>query len=245
MITITTAIIKGGTGKTATAAALAQAAKADGKRVLCIDLDTQANLSGVLGGDPTGRGVLEVLEGKPIKEMTQTTTQGLTLLTASRNLANLKTTPGSIARLKEALTATEQDFDYCIIDTPPTLGEATYNGIKAANMVLMPLETDINSLQGMYQVLDIAARIGAAKYGAVLTRYDARPKINQYINGVIAKKCKDLGVQLFEPIRNGIAIREAAAMQKDLYSYAPNSKPAHDYMTLYKAINEILEVANL
>lgn len=238
---ITVAIIKGGTGKTATAAALAQAGATAGKRVLAIDLDPQANLTISLGADPNAPGAVQLFNGNPATDVMQETEQQITVIAAHRDLSNETTTPGSANRLREALKPIEKDFDLCIIDTPPTLGELVYNALNATHSLLIPLETDSNSLQGLYQIIDIAQQIRQSNpqlsiLGVVLTRFDARPKINKYLRDVIAEKGKEAGAPLLKVIRSGVAVREAAAMQQSLFEYAPKSKPAADYMQLYKMI---------
>ena len=240
---ITVAIIKGGTGKTVTAASLAQAGAAAGKRVLAVDLDPQANLTISLGADPNKAGAVQLFKGQPATDVMQDTEQNITVIGAHRDLANETTTPGSAKRLRTALKPIENNFDLCIIDTPPTLGELVYNALNATQGLLIPLETDANSLQGLYQIIDLAQQIGQSNpqltiLGVVLTRFDERPKINKYLRDVIAEKGKEAGAPLLKAIRSGVAVREAAAMQQSLFDYAPNSKPAADYMQLYKAITK-------
>lgn len=238
---ITAAIIKGGTGKTATAAALAQAGAKAGKRILAVDLDPQANFTFTLGADPNRPGAVQLFRGTAAADVMQTTEQGTTVIAGHRDLSNERTTPGSAKRLREALEPVKNDFDLCVIDTPPTLGELVYNALNAANGLLIPLETDTNSLQGLYQITEIAQQIKHSNpdlqiLGVVLTRYDARPKLNRYLHDVIAEKGAAIGAPLLSEIRAGVAVREAAAMQQSLFDYAGNSKPAADYMQLYKKI---------
>lgn len=241
---ITTAIIKGGTGKTATAATLAQAAVKAGKKVLAVDLDPQANLTFTLGADPNGAGAIQLFNGTPAADVMQETEQNITVIAAHRDLSTIRTTPGSAERLRAALEPVKNDFDLCIVDTPPTLGELVYNALNAATGLIIPLETDTNSLQGLYQITEIAQHIASRSnpnlqiLGVVLTRYDARPKLNRYLHDVIAEKGAEAGAPLLMAIRSGVAVREAAAMQQSLFDYAGNSKPAADYMQLYKMIME-------
>lgn len=240
---ITAAVIKGGTGKTTTAAALAQAAHRDGKRVLAVDLDPQANFSFSLGADQNKPGSYQMLTGTPIRELIQTTPQGIDCVSASPNLATIKTTPGSAKRLSKALATMEDAYDIALIDTPPQMGELTFNALQAATGLIVPLETDNNSLQGLYQILEIAAQVQQTNpqlkiLGTVITRYDPRPNINKYLMGAISQIGKEAGAPLLATIRTGVAVREAQAMQQDLYSYARHSKPATDYMKLYKMIME-------
>lgn len=240
---ITAAVIKGGTGKTATCAALAQAAVSAGKKVLAIDLDPQANLTNAIGADQMQPGGFALLNGSAAADVIQLTPQGIYAIAASADLATVKTTPASAMRLKAALEPLHAAFDFCVIDTPPTLGELLYNALQAATGLIIPLEADSNSLQGMYQITDIAKQMQRSNpdlqiLGVVLTRFDSRPNINRYLRDVIAEKGEAAGAPLLVEVRPGIAVREAIAMQQSLFEYAPNSKPAADYKKLFEMILE-------
>lgn len=241
MKTLAIAAIKGGTGKTTTAAALAQAAVKEGRKVLAVDLDPQANLSYAIGADQNRRGAYHLLTGTPAGSLWQETAQGIAVISGSPDLSTIQTAPGSGRRLREALEPVKEKYDICIIDTPPTFGELIYNALYAADALLIPLEADTNSLQGLYQIADIAGQIkkgneGLRIAGTVITRYDGRTKFNRYLKDVIADKGAASGAPLLAVIRAGISVREAAAMQVSLFEYAPNSKPAADYMELFRAI---------
>lgn len=238
---IATAIIKGGTGKTTTAAALAQAAAADGRRVLAIDLDPQANLTVFLGADPGAAGSIQLLRGADPQQLIQHTEQGIAAIAAGADLATERTTPGSAMRLQRAIEPLKKRFDFIIIDTPPQIGELTFNALQAATGLLIPLETDNSSLQGLYQIADIAQQMRHSNpdlqiLGTILTRYDGRPKINRYLRDAIDQRGREIGAPLLATIRPGIAIREAQALQQSLYQYAPRSNPAADYWQLYESI---------
>lgn len=240
---LTVAVIKGGTGKTTTAAALAQAAAAANKKVLAIDLDPQANLTFTIGADQNRPGSYQLLHGTDPAQLIQQTAQGIDTIAASPDLATERTTPASAKRLQAAIIPLKDIYDLIIIDTPPTMGELTFNALQAATGLLIPLETDNNSLQGLYQIVDIAHQMQRRNpdlsiIGTVLSRYDARPKINRYLRDVIAERGQEIGAPLLIGIRPGVAIREAQAMQQSLYQYAPASRPAQDYKTLYEMIME-------
>lgn len=240
---IATAVIKGGTGKTTTAAALAQAAAAAGKKVLAIDLDPQANLSFFIGADQNAPGSYQLLHGAGAAQLIQATEQGIQAIAASPDLATEKTTPASAKRLQEAIEPIKKDFDLIVIDTPPQMGELTFNALQASTGLIIPLETDNSSLQGLYQITDIAHQMQHSNpalsiIGVILARYDARPKLNRYLQEVIAERGQEIGAPFLMGIRPGIAIREAQAMQQSLYQYAPRSKPAQDYKKLYEMIRE-------
>lgn len=238
---ITAAIIKGGTGKTTTAAALAQAATSAGKKVLCIDLDPQANFTFFIGANQNLPGSFQLLHGEKPLPLVQTTEQGIDVISASPDLATEKTTAGSAARLQEAIEPLKKRYDFIFIDTPPQMGELTFNALQASTGLIIPLETDNSSLQGLYQITDIAQQIRQSNRklkikGVILTRYDNRPKLNRYIKDVITDKGKETGAPFLMAIRAGVAIREAQALQLSLFDYAPKSKPAQDYKKLFEMI---------
>ena len=240
---ITTAVIKGGTGKTATAAAIAQAAAADGKKVLIVDLDPQANLTYTVAADQNKAGAYQLFNGTPAAQLIQHTEQGIDAIAASPDLTTVKTAAGSAKRLQEALNPLRSLYDICIIDTPPVMGELVFNALQAADGLLIPLEADTYSLQGLYQITDIAHQMQRSNpklsiIGVVISRYDARPNISKYMKDVIAEKGAEIGAPLLMAIRPAIAVKEAAAFQQSLFEYAPNSKPAADFMQLYKMITK-------
>lgn len=240
---ITTAVIKGGTGKTATAAAIAQAAAADGKKVLIVDLDPQANLTYTVAADQNKAGAYQLFNGTPAAQLIQHTEQGIDAIAASPDLTTVKTAAGSAKRLQEALNPLRSLYDICIIDTPPVMGELVFNALQAADGLLIPLEADTYSLQGLYQITDIAHQMQRSNpklsiIGVVISRYDARPNISRYMKDVIAEKGAEIGAPLLMAIRPAIAVKEAAAFQQSLFEYAPNSKPAADFMQLYKMITK-------
>lgn len=241
MQVIAAAVIKGGTGKTTTIAALAQAATAAGKKVLAIDLDPQANLSFTLGADQTRPGALQFLHGADPAKVIQRTEQNIFVISAEPDLATERTGPGTAKRLQDALEPLRKRFDYIFIDTPPTMGDMTYNALQAATGLIIPLTADNYSLQGLYQICDIAHQIQRSNpdlsiIGTVITKYDNRPKINRYMKEVIAGAEEDAPMLL--AIRPGVAIQEAQALQKSLFEYAPRSKPAQDYMALYERLSK-------
>ena len=240
---ITAATIKGGTGKTTTAAALAQAAAAAGKKVLAIDLDPQANFSFFIGADQNAPGSYQLLTGTAPAQLIQQTEQGIEAIAASPDLATIRTTPGSAKRLQDAIEPIKNNYDFVFIDTPPTMGELTYNALQASTGLIIPLETDNSSLQGLYQITDIAHQMQRSNpalsiIGVILTRYDSRPKFNRYLQEVIENTGQEIGAPYLGAIRAGVAIREAQGMQQSLFEYAPRSNPAADYKKIYKMIEQ-------
>jgi chromosome partitioning protein len=240
---ITVANQKGGTAKTTTAAAIAQAGAAQGLKVLAIDIDPQGNLSFMLKADARGGGCFELLEGTPARRLIQETAQGIDTIPASRNLATISTATGSAQRLQRALQPIRGIYDLIVIDTPPTAGELLYNALQASTGLLIPLQADVFGLQGLYQIADTARQFGRSNpaltvKGFVLTRYSDRSTLAKSMKATITKKAAEIGIPCLAEIREGVAIREAAALQRSLFEYAPKSKPAQDYKNLFTKIME-------
>lgn len=239
MKVITIANQKGGTGKSTTAAALAQAAAAKGKRTLAIDLDPQGNLTFFLRADPQEPGAFELLEGKPAR--IQGIDNKLDAIAASWNLQTITTSRGSARRLKNALEPVRKDYSLIIIDTPPTAGELQYNALMAATDLIIPLQSDIVGLQGLYQMADTARQIQQNNpdlklTGYILTRNRGRSTLARQMAEVIKEKAAEMGIPFLTAIREAVAIQEAQTMQRNLYEYAPRSNPAQDYNELLKLI---------
>ena len=239
---IATAVIKGGAGKSTTAAALAQAAQADGQRVLAIDLDPQANFTFFLAADQNQPGTYQLLHGTPARELIQHSPQGIDVIAASPDLATETTAPASAKRLQEAIRPIEKDYDWIFFDTPNIMGELIYNALQAATGLLIPLETDSNGLQGLYMIADIAHKMQKSNpalkiCGTVLTRYE-RANINKFLQEVIAEKGQEVGAPLLGIIRKASAIRAAQALQESIFDYDPKSNPAQDYREIYNRLKE-------
>lgn len=241
MKTITIATQKGGTGKTTTAAALAQAAIYAGKKVLCIDLDAQRDLTLILSADSTKQGAFDLLNGERIQKTIQPTKQGIDVISASWDLSTLKTSKGSAYRLQEALEDVKRLYDLTIIDTPPNINVLQYNALQACNVLIIPMGTDIFSLQALYSALETAAEFkktnkGFKAIGALLTMYDGRSVLSRDMEKTIKDRLKENNVIYMGKIRNAVALKEAQTMQQSLYDYAPKCKPAEDYMKLLNII---------
>lgn len=239
---ITIAIQKGGTGKTTTAAVLAQAAVYRGLKVLAIDLDPQGNYSFTLGAQLGNKpGSYNLLMGEPAAELIQHIKPGLDVIPANWNLSTVTSGKGSARRLQKAIAPIKINYDVIIIDTPPTAGELQYNALQAATGLIIPLQADIYNLQSMYQIVDTAKQIQASNpelsiMGFVLTQHDNRSTITKQMQQTITEQAAALGVPYLGAIRKAVAVKEAAALQQSLFEYAPKSKPASDYLTLFDAV---------
>lgn len=207
--------------------------------MLYIDLDAQGNLSYALGakeGNYNAMGVLQRPE--TIKDEIQHI-GNKHIIASSTSLAgadNVITQTGKEFRLREALDNVKGEYDFCIIDTPPALSILTINALTASDGMVIPSQADIFSLHGIAQLNDTITAVkkycnpSLKIYGILLTRYNKRAIISQEIADNLKDTANKLDSKLFETkIRECTAIKEAEAMQQDIYSYAPKSNASSDY----------------
>lgn len=233
---------KGGVGKTATCHALGSGLTLKGFRVLYVDLDSQCNLSYALGAKMVPPSSMDVLTGSATAQDAIQHTQGGDLIAGSPTLSgadiSIKDT-GKEYRLKEALEAVAGSYDYVVIDTPAALGTLTVNALTAANSVIIPVQAEIYSLQGIGQLSQAIDAV--RKYcnrdltikGILITRYKARSILSRDMQSNLEEAAEQLNTKLFStPIRENIAVMEAQAQQQDIFTYAPKSNAAKDYKAL-------------
>ena len=237
---VTFANSKGGTGKSTSAAALAQAAAYKGKKALVIDADPQGNASHILGADTSRAGLLEVLEGRATaQEAIQATRTGPDAIAASWQLQGVRTSQGSAWRLKRALEPIKEKYNLIIIDTQPAPGELQDNALAAAEYLIIPLSADVLSLAGLFQIADTAQDFpGLQIMGYLLTRHSARTTLHKQMTETIAAEAQRRNIPYLGAIRQGVALQEAQALQLNLYAYAPRSNPAQDYLELLDKITK-------
>ena len=233
---------KGGTGKSSSAVALAQAAHSIGRKCLIVDLDPQGNASYYAGATPRGATVFEVITGRAsAKDAVRPSATGPDVLLSSRDLGTLTTESRSAYRLIDALRPLCRVYDAIWIDTPPTVGELQYNAIVAADAVIIPTTAEIGGLQGILQTADTVKRLrrGAAPpVWVLITRHNARATLTRQIAERIQETAEGQGLRNLGTIREAVAIREAQTLQRSLYTYAPHSNPAADYMAALERLPE-------
>lgn len=239
---------KGGVGKSTTVNALGAGLSLNGYKVLSVDLDAQGNLSYSMGASNYTLSSLDILTGRATaKEAIVETGQG-DLIPASTALASadaLITETGKEYRLKEALEPLKGDYDYILLDTPPALGILTVNALTACNSVIVPVQADIYSLQGIGQLSQTIATV--KKYcnpdlsikGILATRYKGRAILTKDMTELLENTASQLHTRLFDTrIRDTIAIPEAQASQQDIFTYSPRSNAAADYTAFIKEVLE-------
>lgn len=233
---------KGGVGKTATAQALGAGLIRKKKKVLYIDLDSQTNLTYGTGASLDGFNSMDILTGDATAEQAiQKTPQG-DVIAGTEALAGADATidgTGKEYRLKEAIEGLK--YDYIIIDTPAQLGTLTVNALTAADSVIIPVQAEVYSLQGIgllnktIEAVKKYCNPALSIRGILITRYNGRAVISKDMQGNLAEVAEQLKTRLYStPIRECISIKEAQAQQTDIFSYAPRSNAALDYEAFIK-----------
>lgn len=245
---ITIANQKGGVGKTTTCQTLACGLARKGLRVLAIDCDSQRNMSFTFNAMNNTKTIFNVLLQEPIEEAIFKTNQKVDLIPSSDQLYiadSVFNQANDIYRLKVQLQKISNNYDYCIIDTPPTLNTITKNCLIASDSVIIPMHTDSFSMQGLSQLL---ATIEEAKKkqkeqnikeleieGILLTEYNERTLLNRMLSNQIEKISKQTGLNVFKTtIRKGIVVGEAQNNQTNIFEINPKSNVAKDYDSFIK-----------
>lgn len=252
---ITVANQKGGVGKTTTTVNLAAALAMGGLRVLVIDLDPQGNATTALGVDSSQNdGVFETLiNDKPLEELTIKVSgfPNLETVPANSNLAGaeilLVPQVGREFRLKQSLEIflekkqiQGQRFDYVFIDCPPSLGLLTINALTAAKEVLVPIQCEYYSLEGLTLLMDTLTQVqkhlnpNILLSTIVLTMYDSRTRLS---NDVAENIKKHFPNQLIDtPIPRAVRVSEAPSFGQTVMTYDAASPGALAYLSVAREI---------
>ncbi len=247
--TICIANQKGGVGKTTTSVNLSSALASIGKRVLLIDMDPQGNASSGLGikrYESQDANSYHVLIGeKTLAEATQNTSNpNLKISTANPDLVGaeieLVDMPHREYRLKQAIATVADQYDFVLIDCPPSLGLLTLNALNAADSFLVPLQCEYYALEGLSQLLNTAGLIKKNLNpqlhieGIVLTMFDVR---NNLSHQVVTEIKNHFGDKVFNAIipRN-VRLSEAPSHGQSILDYDAKSIGALRYLELAKEV---------
>ena len=239
---------KGGVGKTTTAINLGTALALADQRVLLVDVDPQANLSsgvGLKGQSAAGGTIYQALTGDPPDPrafVLHTRVDRLSLVPADRNLTGaeieLVSLPDREQRLRGVLDRLRDDFDYILIDTPPSLGLLTLNALVAADGVVIPLNCEYFALEGLADLVATLRRVRATLNadldiaGVLLTMYDDRTNLGQQVARDIRSFFQDRVFTTVIP-RN-IRLGEAPSHGLPAILYDAKSRGAEAYLALAK-----------
>ncbi|MGL5257440.1 MAG: ParA family protein [Proteocatella sp.] len=238
---------KGGVGKTTTALAIASGLTQRGFKVLAIDLDPQGNFSGTAKADKDSVGVFEVLTKRVSINNAIQKSIHFDFISADGSLSvadNTITEIGKEYRLREALDGLRVEYQYIVLDTPPSTGILTTNALTVANQIIIAAQADTYSAEGLMQLSSSIETI--KKYcnpsleiaGVLLTRYNNRTILSQHLKETFTKIATKIGTKVFNTyIRESISIKEAQAMKQSIFEYDSRSNGAVDYQ---KFIDELL-----
>jgi chromosome partitioning protein len=245
---ITVANQKGGVGKTTTSINIAAGLATRGKRVLLVDLDPQANSSlSYLEFSQVDISIYDFLTDEtvaPEMVVRPTKVPGLEILPARISFAKFESKLigefDAPFRLKDRLETIKRNYDFVILDTPPTLGLITVNALVASTHLLIPIQSSYFALEGTDDLLETVSKVKARPnpnlqvLGVVITLHDRRTSLARDIYDQI---CQVFGDKVFNTvITKSVRLEESPAYKESIFSFAPQSSGAIEYGNLCEEI---------
>lgn len=240
---------KGGTGKTTTVLNLGAALAKKKKKVLLIDLDSQCNLTTAFGADSHNEGVGDLLIGKASINDVILKNGKLSLIPASEKLLDyefqLNNEPGREYMLREQLEKVSGDFDFILIDCPPSLGTLSTNSLVAAHHFIVPMQAENFAFIGLDRIMLISEKVKKRMNpnldlaGILFVKLDPRTKFSQAVIQSLTDNQNFSGKLFNTYIRQDISLMESGAFKQTVFDYAPKSRGAEDYSELAKEILKI------
>ena len=239
---------KGGVGKTTTSVNLSAGLASLGKKVLLIDIDPQGNTTSGVGINKGGveNCIYDILinEIHPQEAIVSTQIQGLHIIPATIQLAGaeieLVSTISREIRLKKALHLIKKNYDYILIDCPPSLGMLTINSLTASDSVVIPIQCEYYALEGLSQLLNTVRLVqkhlntSLQIEGVLLTMFDARTNLGIQVIEEVKKYFQQKVYQTIVP-RN-VRLSEAPSHGQSIITYDRRSRGAEVYIDLAKEV---------
>ena len=247
--------VKGGVGKTSTAAILSAGLTQRGNSVLMIDSDPQTNLTMCfLPEPPDGTpSIYHVYaDGKSLDEVRTSIKENLDLIIGDFELCNadmqfLKA--GRLKMLRKAIKSIKSDYDFIVIDTPPNLGILSLNAFLVSDYIIVPMAADSFSLKGvrlLKQTLDEVTEEtekAVSVTGLLLTKYTNRTNVSKLLEKSINSAAELLDTKVFNSrIRQATVLQESQVAKVDLLEYAPKAPVTLDYQAFIDEFLERIEV---
>lgn len=243
---------KGGVGKTTTVNALAASLKKLGKKVLCVDMDPQGNLSFSMGAETEeSLTVFDAICGTSRVSSCIQQTEITDILPSNILLTGAElefTGKNREYILKNVLSVVSDDYDIILIDSPPGLGFLTVNALSACDYVLIPMLPDIFSLQGLVQVCETIEFVKKGTnpklevMGIIINKYNRFSKLHREAAGTAAMVAESFNIPIFSRyVHQSDKLAEAHSLQLDIFDYCPKSPGTKDY---FKIANEIIDNLN-
>ena len=253
---ITVAIEKGGAGKTTTVVNLAALLAAQGKKVLVVDVDKQANTTAQLTGFDeyegtfAGKSIFDAIrcyDADPGKYIVDSKVENLRVLPANRDVELIpmiesvfesQRRGGKYEYLARCLAQTADEYDYVVIDTPPSNPDLTRNALLASDYVIIPLNPTQSNVSGLFGIYNLCQEINTRYGGCVRIAGILLTRVRSNLNLVKAMRQQiidsDWGKDLFNSeIREGAAVQESESFYQPLVQYARSSRPAEDYRAFF------------
>ena len=244
LITLVVANQKGGVGKTTTALNLAASLSAASRKVLLIDLDSQGN-STTGAGEEKNEGLYSLIdvmvnESFPLEKVIEETKYKFDLIPASSDLISaeieLSSLPSPTSILKKKLTDMQASYDYVVIDCPPSLGMMSVNALRAASKVLIPLQCEYYSLEGLASMNKTIKEINETTgenieiNGILRTMYDSRIRLSREVSKELEEHFSE---QLCDTvIPRNVKLAEAPSFGMPALYYEPEAKGTLAYLAL-------------
>jgi chromosome partitioning protein len=237
---------KGGVGKTTTATNLAAGLATAGSRTLLVDLDPQCNATSGLGQKPAVRHPL--ISQAPLREsLASTAIANLELLPGSRNFQDvdqLAAGGNQSATLRQHLASGLSNYDFVVIDCPPSLGQLTRTALAGSTEVVMPIQCEYFAMEGLAQMIEVIRHVMQEHPrrlqfgGIVLTMVDDSLELTHEVEGQVRDFFGEIVFRTVVP--RDVAVSEAPSHGLAVIDYAPRSRGARAYVELCR---EVLEAA--